>query len=213
MSNKEHDFLASFEEKSSRNIFDEETNFHTVFFSKIKNINFSKTEFTNFPIESDWGSSKSNIYRFIYNQIRNTRSQVFERYITENKISESKRENFTEDDLSDYVITGDGLINENWKSTISIPSQVIEVNNDFVILECLIDYEKKELELRKFKRSLFEDKFLLKSKSIIVLKIFEKPGKLQIEFEDGRNLGLEKYFDENYYLDNLDSVNTGQYIK
>lgn len=116
-------------------------------------------------------------------------------------------------ELSDYVITSEGVVNENWTSTVSLPSQIIEVNQDFVILECLIDYEKRILEKRKFKKSILEQKCRLILSNIILLKISEKPGKIQFEFEDAMNLGYDKYFSISEYISDFDSIDTGKFIK
>lgn len=121
-------------------------------------------------------------------------------------LNKAKKASPVELGLSDYLITSEGVINENWSSTVSIPSKIIEINETFVILECLIDYENKTLEKRKFKRSLLEGKCDLYPEYIVIVKISEKPGKIQFEFENGMNLGFEKYFCETDYLTDIDSI-------
>jgi hypothetical protein len=125
----------------------------------------------------------------------------------------NKQPSKVETELSEYVITSEGVVNEHWTSVLSLPSQIIEVNDSFVLMECLLDYEKQILEKRKFKRNLVEGKCKMALYSIVILKISEKPGKLQFEFQDGMNLGYEKYFTESNYILDIDSLDTGKFIK
>ncbi len=165
--------------------------------------------------ENDLSESSLSLFgnRFDFDLLSYNLNTTSESQFFEDLHLPSKKSPELEDDLSDYTITGDGFISENWSSTFTIPSNIIEVNNEFVILECLIDYQNKILETRRFKRTLLDGKCRLFPNHIIILKISERPGKIQFEFEDGANFGYEKYFNPSEYLPDASSINTGKLIR
>ena len=182
--------------------------------SKISNLLLREQDLLNFVSKSNFESNLQNtnyLDTFHYfNQV------TYQNVDNAEKIHEDlikPKVSITEKDLSDYVITSEGLVDENWTSVVTIPSQIIEVNEHFVVMECLLDYEKKILEKRKFKKNILEKKFNLILFNILILKIFEKPGKIQFEFKDGKHLGYERYFSVTDYIGEIDSIETGKLIK
>ncbi len=111
---------------------------------------------------------------------------------------------------SDFVIGSNGDLFEDWKSTEVIPSKLIEVNKNYILLDCLIDSETGECETRKFKRSFIDGKFPLRGSTIVLIKLFERPGKFVIEFEDGSHKGYERYFDID---EDVSDIGFGKYLK
>jgi hypothetical protein len=112
---------------------------------------------------------------------------------------------------SDFAIGSDGNLFEDWKSIETFPAKLIEVTKDSVLLECLVDSQKGVFEIRKFKRSLLENKIPFKNNTIVEIRIFERPGKFVVEFQHAINIGYEKYFE----LPNIDveSIFTGSLLK
>jgi hypothetical protein len=101
-----------------------------------------------------------------------------------------------ESSSSDFIINSFGGLTEFWDKTQIYPSKIIELSEHAVTLELLINYEKKEYELRVFKRSLIEGKISLSPETIILVKTFERPGKFVFEFEEAKSGLYEKYFEK-----------------
>jgi hypothetical protein len=111
---------------------------------------------------------------------------------------------------SDFMISRNGNIVETWSSVELIPAKLIELNRDSVILECLVDVTKKEFELRSFKRSLLEGKVSFAVNKILLIKIFERPGKFVMEFDEGNNMGFEELFE---FDEDIASIDMGSYLR
>ena len=113
-------------------------------------------------------------------------------------------------ELSSYSITPIGDLLELFTSTEYLYSRVIEISNNFMLLECIIDYNDLKYDIRKIERSLIPNELQSLNK-IICIKISKRPGKFVSEFYEASDLGSSKYFeiDENIYND----LDTGSAIK
>lgn len=107
-----------------------------------------------------------------------------------------KQDLASQKEYSEYAITSEGLLNERWDSTVTIPCMIIEITESTILLDCIVDIEEDTIEVRRFKKSLFGKDCRLTINGIILLKVYEKPGKITYELKDGTNLGFEKYFQD-----------------
>lgn len=104
-------------------------------------------------------------------------------------------------ELSDYTITSGGIIEEQWDIIQTIPARLLEVNENHVILECLIDVENKTFQNRKFEKDLLEGIIPLVSFYPLIIRIFKRKGERKFNFIDGKNLIDISLFEENYFQD------------
>ena len=96
---------------------------------------------------------------------------------------------------SDYILNSSGSIVQNWDRTHIYPSKLVEVFKETVLLECLMDSEKKIFKLRHFKRSVIEGMMKLEFGVIILIKTFERAGKQTFEYEKGAESVYGRYFE------------------
>ncbi|HVX28441.1 MAG TPA: hypothetical protein VHB70_18985 [Parafilimonas sp.] len=89
--------------------------------------------------------------------------------------------------LSDFTITAQGIIQEKWKTVETIASMLIEVNDESVVLQCLINEENNIFENRVFEKELVSHLNLSK-KIPIMIKIYKRPGEIKFKFIDGKGL-------------------------
>jgi len=87
----------------------------------------------------------------------------------------------------------DVVVIRGWKPVENISSRLIEFNDDFVVLECLIDREEQIYEEREFKSSLFTG-YNLDIGSLFFLRIWERPNEIRIEIHDDPELTLNNDF-------------------
>ncbi len=91
----------------------------------------------------------------------------------------SKRE-AGDSDLSNIVISAVGSFYEEWVSVVNVPSQIIEINNLEVIMECL-DLESNDIQIRTFARHNFPKQIAISDNFLVT--IYSGVGKINIEFE------------------------------
>jgi hypothetical protein len=108
----------------------------------------------------------------------------------------------------DYEINESGELFENWDVTETWPAKLIEVNNDFVLLECLIDYQNKEYSLRQFPRAVMEGKIPFRFGTFVIIKVFMRPGKQVFEYEHDFKAEYKKYFETDN--SDIDSIRIGK---
>ena len=103
-------------------------------------------------------------------------------------------------ELSEISINSLGIIEESWNSILKIPGRIIEVTETTVVLECVIDLEKKTIQERTFKKDLFNGAVPLQEYQLVLIKIFQRTGKISYEFLNGNGLVKKSTFpDENFF--------------
>lgn len=103
---------------------------------------------------------------------------------SENSISEEVQQKST---FSDIVVL------KNWKNIENFPGRVIEVNDEYVVLECLVDKENRIYEERIFKKSLFNN-YNLKETEYFYLRLFERQNEMLFQIHNTPGLILESDF-------------------
>lgn len=78
---------------------------------------------------------------------------------------------------------------ESWSSTIMIGGKIMEVDENFVYVECLINKENKIFEIRKFSKQLFEDCLFSEIGNLILIRIRTKTGSQRIDILDAKGMG------------------------
>jgi hypothetical protein len=113
--------------------------------------------------------------------------------------TEQIKEKQEEQSFSNYTITSDGLVQETWKTIQHIPSRILEIDDEFVILECLTDPEKKAFQNRKIERSSLAGAVPLNRHQLVMMKISKRPGETRVQFLNGNRIINQELFDENYF--------------
>lgn len=76
---------------------------------------------------------------------------------------------------------------EPWRTIENIPSRVVQISEEIVVLECLVDSENKKYEERIFLSSLFKGIPLSEGK-YLYLRFLERSNELKIQVHDDKNL-------------------------
>ncbi|NJO00606.1 MAG: hypothetical protein HC880_01990 [Bacteroidia bacterium] len=98
-------------------------------------------------------------------------------------------------DLSELLITQKGIIDQaRWIPKLNISGKVIDIMEDVVIVECLIDKEKRHYQKRAFSRSLFININSLDVGVLILIKTYEKPPEVKLKILDGKGIIPESDF-------------------
>lgn len=87
------------------------------------------------------------------------------------------------------------------KSTDLIPSQILEVQEDHVLLNCLLDPEARQFQIRRFDLEPIEDAVTLKKNQLIIVEIKTYVGKRVFSFKDNKDAKWEPYFERKKYFD------------
>ena len=99
--------------------------------------------------------------------------------------------------LLNKIFESKGFItNENWLTSKLISAKVIKFNKQSVICECLISKSNAEIQHREFPIVLFEHLLPLHINFPIKIKVSLKKGSSRTDIIDGRNLGIEREFNE-----------------
>lgn len=97
-------------------------------------------------------------------------------------------------EVSDVTISSEGIIIDEWTSIENIPAMVIESDASTVTVDCLVDFEMKQFEKRQFNTSYFLGKVSTEVGSLILIRIFSKPGEIRFKFTEGKGLVSIDYF-------------------
>lgn len=104
-------------------------------------------------------------------------------------------------ELSELRLTSDGLFEERWDNIINIPARLIELGDDFAILECIVDLDSGIIENRKFERCVLEGAVTFKALQPILITVFKRSGQIRFTFKDNFQTSYSKHFEKEYFLD------------
>lgn len=99
-------------------------------------------------------------------------------------------------EISDLAITGAGVVEDQWDVRQNIPAMIVDHNEDVVTMECLIDESNLKTQKRLFKTNLLKGAVELEPGTLVLIKTYQRPGKLNIEFVNGKGL-----FRSNLFID------------
>ncbi len=97
-------------------------------------------------------------------------------------------------DISDLFVSEKGVVSEQWEKIENISAIVVGNSGDQVTLECLIDEEKKLFERRIFPAPLLKGVVKLEEGSLILIKIFQRPGEMKFKFVSGKGIVRPEVF-------------------
>lgn len=115
--------------------------------------------------------------------------------VAEPEIERTEKKVF-DSEVTDLVITGAGVIEDQWDVRQNIPAMIIEHNEDIVTMECMIDESNLKTQKRLFKTDLLKGAVELKRGTLVLIKTYQRPGKLNIAFVNGKGL-----FRSNLFID------------
>ena len=81
--------------------------------------------------------------------------------------------------------------------------EIIEVEQDFVLINCLLDEEKKIFQIRRFDKAPFEGYINIEVGNFISIRSTTKPGSRLFEFSN-ESTDLSKYFKKPDYFEGLE---------
>jgi hypothetical protein len=114
---------------------------------------------------------------------------------------------------SDFSVDESGeLYARDWSSVEVWPAKLIQVDADFVMLECLTDYKENEFTLRQFSRVMLEGIIPFVPNTFVIIKVFSRPGKQVFEYEHDKKLEYSHYFEIPDDPENKE-INTGTMLK
>jgi hypothetical protein len=158
-----------------------------------KNINIPMPSVSDFEENKD----VSNPTHITYPSKESTGSTIVKRhsYITESYTREKK------EDLTDYIITEEGIVTESWHSIINIPSQIIEVTEEYVKLECIFNLERKEYGYLEFDLNDLIHLTPLMQHKLVLIKIFKRPGVKTYKILSGDQKFERNLFQKDFFQD------------
>jgi len=113
-----------------------------------------------------------------------------------------------EKDFDELVTTSiEHIVKKNYtpqdrpKSTDHIPAQILEVEEKHVLLNCLLDPEARQFQIRRFDLEPIEDAVSLKKNQLIIVEIKTYIGKRIFSFKDNKDPKWEPYFERKMYFD------------
>ncbi len=86
------------------------------------------------------------------------------------------------------IITASGVIEDKWDIIENIPAIIVDYNDEVVTMECLIDANTLRTQKRHFKKNLLNGAVEFKVGAQVLIKTYQRPGRLNIEFVNGKNL-------------------------
>ncbi len=103
------------------------------------------------------------------------------------------QEGIEESGSLDFGQFKEGEILKAWKNVVNIKAQLIDFDDDFVRMECLLDKETKHYEAWEFPTTLFED-YELRLGKLFYLQYFERSKEIKLEIHDNPDLVLASDF-------------------
>ena len=100
------------------------------------------------------------------------------------------------DAISELIITSAGVVEDHWTFRQNIPAMIVDYNEDVVTMECMIDEGNLKTQKRLFKTELLKGAIELERESLVLIKTYQRPGHLNIEFVNGKGL-----FRSNLFID------------
>lgn len=116
-------------------------------------------------------------------------------------------------DVSDIIVSDQGIIAERWDAIENIPSSIIELGNNAVTLECLVDIDTRKFQRRIFDSMLLEGIVKFEVGKLVLIKIFKRPGEIRFKFLDGSGLVNPEYFDAKKIKDYFKDIPKGKFDK
>jgi len=90
------------------------------------------------------------------------------------------------------------------KSTDHIPAQILEVEEKHVLLNCLLDPEERQFQVRRFDLEPIEEAVTLEKNQLIIVEIKTYVGKRIFSFKDNKDPKWEPYFERKMYFQNTE---------
>src|ERR1035437_8782376 len=106
----------------------------------------------------------------------------------------AKRSFNSDNQISGLSITEEGVLQEIIIRSEVIFSRIIEMNKQEIILECLMDKEKRIYRERKINKNILDGVVSLEVGRLVLIHQRVSKGKIIHEFEDGENIILKDYF-------------------
>jgi hypothetical protein len=100
----------------------------------------------------------------------------------------------SDNQISGLSITEEGVLQEIIIRSEVIFSRIIEMNKQEIILECLMDKEKRIYRERKINKNILDGVVSLEVGRLVLIHQRVSKGKIIHEFEDGENIILKDYF-------------------
>jgi hypothetical protein len=94
-----------------------------------------------------------------------------------------------------------------WVKEETIPSRILEINDNTVILECLMDAENHLFENRVFEKKLLEGVVDLEQDGLVLIEVMSRKGEIRFLFKEGENFINPDIFAEPDYASQLENWN------
>ncbi|MBN2745259.1 MAG: hypothetical protein JXR34_00900 [Bacteroidales bacterium] len=97
--------------------------------------------------------------------------------------------------FTDYkgLVESSNFVLHNWKNVENVPARLVSYSSCNVVLECLMDKEKRIYQERTFPASIFDEMELQEGK-LFYLRLFERPSEMKLQVLDDPSLILEDDF-------------------
>lgn len=99
-----------------------------------------------------------------------------------------------------------GVDGEFWPIRKNYYARVIEVNSEFITVDCLVDSINRRFEERNFTKLLFENITDLSVGKYVIIKIFVRQGKSQIIIDDAEKLVNKEIFEDRSQFSDLADI-------
>jgi hypothetical protein len=98
-------------------------------------------------------------------------------------------------------------INDEFSNVMQIEEiegQILDIEEDCVIIDCLLDNESRTFQKRRFEILPFKNIKNLSPGSFITIRIITKPGSKLYEFYNNNSKELENIFSKDHFFDGID---------
>ena len=82
--------------------------------------------------------------------------------------------------------------------------EILHADEDSVIIDCLIDFNNKIYQKRRFEIAPFKDYISLEEGNIITIRVSTKPGSVLYEYLNNPDAGLKNFFDKGSFFEGID---------
>ncbi len=185
-----------------------------------------KEQFDYIFLDIDFG--KTDVYgTYFYKKIREINKDIVIAFVSAhlkhnnwegeiNELQSKDKDLFTiavpfptieDEDFDDLVVTPIKQITERFelkhglKSTDHIPAQILEIEQKHVLVNCLLDPEARQFQIRRFDIEPIEDAVTLKTDQLIIIEIKTYVGKRIFTFKDNKDAKWKPYFERKMYFD------------
>lgn len=118
---------------------------------------------------------------------------------------ESKTINYEDSEslINNVFNARDFIVNETWETNEMIKSRVVNYDEEFVYLDCIVDLDMMLFEHRQFPRNMFSNFKTLNAGDLVMIKIKSNPGSLRIDIYSGRGIISPDLFNINDDIEKL----------